>query len=444
MSRRSLGLLALAAAAMLGVHVWLAIALYGRVDDFIYKWTWIEAAIYAAAGLVVLRDPGGGGDATGRRALILILVVAAVLRVMLVFAPPLSTDIFRYVWDGRVQAHGINPYRYIPADPALAALRDTTIYPNINRANFAPTIYPPVAQMVFFLVTRLGETVTTMKAAMVGFDAVAILALLRLMRRRGVPATRVLLYAWHPLPIWEFAGSGHLDAIAIACLALGLLAAEARRPVLAGLALGGMLLTKLFPVVVGPAIWRRWDWRLPLAFAATIVVCYLPYIGVGAKVLGYLGGYTNEEGLRDGDGIYLWLVLKRLVPATPDAWARFYPLVAAAILATLGLVVLLRRTSRDVSIGGAMVLAVAGTFLMSPHYAWYFAWLVPFLIFFPSPGLVWLTAAAAFFEPVEWPDDFALVSMIYIPFLVLVLLEIGWRLWARRRTHGSLVGLAAS
>ena len=65
-------------------------------------------------------------------------------------APPfLSTDIYRYVWDGKVQGAGINPFRYIPADRHLAFLRDTGIYPHINRRDSAHTIYPPGAQIIF-------------------------------------------------------------------------------------------------------------------------------------------------------------------------------------------------------------------------------------------------------------------------------------------------------
>src|SRR5512146_2483079 len=73
-----------------------------------------------------------------------ILVVAALLRLPLLLAPPyLSNDVYRYVWDGRVQAAGVNPYRYVPAAAALEALRDDRIYPEINRRERAVTIYPP-------------------------------------------------------------------------------------------------------------------------------------------------------------------------------------------------------------------------------------------------------------------------------------------------------------
>src|SRR6267378_3268258 len=107
-------------------------------------------------------------------------------RLSLLFSPPyLSDDIYRYIWDGRVQAAGINPYRYIPADSALAQLRDKEIYPQINRKDYARTIYPPAAEALFFLTTRISETVTWMKATMVLFEALAVWALAVLLASLG-------------------------------------------------------------------------------------------------------------------------------------------------------------------------------------------------------------------------------------------------------------------
>jgi len=114
----------------------------------------LQGIVWAAAAAVVTRS-------TDRpHPLAVILGTAILLRLLALSAPVfLSDDINRYIWDGRVQAAGINPYRYIPADPDLARLRDEAIYPNINRNNYAPTIYPPVAQMLFLLANRVGETV---------------------------------------------------------------------------------------------------------------------------------------------------------------------------------------------------------------------------------------------------------------------------------------------
>ncbi len=106
----------------------------------------------------------------------MILGLAVAMRAALLPAPPfLSSDIYRYVWDGQVQAAGINPYRYIPADPALEPLRDPAIYPLINRKDYAHTIYPPAAQAVFAAVGQVSRSVTGMKLAMLGFEALGVL-----------------------------------------------------------------------------------------------------------------------------------------------------------------------------------------------------------------------------------------------------------------------------
>ena len=134
-----------------------------------------------------------------RAGLILILGFAVIMRLLVITDDPfLSTDIYRYVWDGRVQAAGINPYALVPADPALAALRDAAIYPNINRADYAVTAYPPVAQAFFLAVTRISETLVMMRLAMVACEAVIVVVMIDLLRQLRLPATAVVAWAWHP------------------------------------------------------------------------------------------------------------------------------------------------------------------------------------------------------------------------------------------------------
>jgi len=172
----------------------------------------LQGAVWAVAAVFIARR-------VGRPPLALILVTAALMRLGAFAAPVyLSDDIYRYIWDGRVQAAGINPYRYIPTDTPLTSLRDETVFPNINRSNYAPTIYPPVAQMVFFVATRFGETVPAVKLVLVAAEAIAIVALLLVLRTVGAPHQNIMLYAWHPLPVWEIAGSGHIDAAVVSYL----------------------------------------------------------------------------------------------------------------------------------------------------------------------------------------------------------------------------------
>ncbi len=144
---------------------------FGLVDMY-------QALLYLVAVWVVLNWPAN------RWTFFIILVCAIACRLVCLFSPPfLSTDIFRYVWDGQVQAAGINPYRYIPADPHLAFLRDLNIYPNINRRTYAHTIYPPGAQMLFLLITRVGASIRWMKVGMVGLESLTIWILVKLLER---------------------------------------------------------------------------------------------------------------------------------------------------------------------------------------------------------------------------------------------------------------------
>src|SRR5689334_4208310 len=253
-------------------------------------------------------------------ALIVILVCALAMRLALVFTEPyLSTDIYRYVWDGRVQAAGVNPYRYVPGAPELAHLRDVAVFPNINRAGYAVTIYPPAAQAIFLAITRLGESVLAMKLGLIAFETVTVAALLALLERQGLSAVRVAAYAWHPLPIWEIAGNGHVDAAMCALLIVGLLLFLQGRTLLGGIAVTLGALVKPTALLALPVFWRPWNWRLPLVVVLTAAVAYLPYISIGSGVFGYLWGYIDEEGLASGRGIYLLWLLERLTGPLPRA-----------------------------------------------------------------------------------------------------------------------------
>lgn len=392
----------------------------------------VQGAVYLGAVALTWR----GGWST--RALAAMLAVAAAMRLGVLLAPPyLSDDINRYVWDGRVEAAGINPYRYVPVDPHLSGLRDDAIYPNINRSTYATTIYPPVAEYIFFLATRVNDSVIAMKAAMLAFEAAGAALLLRLLVLLGLPRERILVYAWHPLTLWEFAGNGHIDAAVIAFLALALWARQRAAPATAGIALAAAALVKLFPAVVLPALWRRWDWKLPVAAAATAVIAYLPFIGAGSAVLGFLPGYAREEGLQSGSGYFLWNLVKSMAPPLAALGVLPYVALAAAIMAALALLMLRRDRSADRFIADAMTLAVAAMVLLSPHYAWYFAWIVPFLCLAPRLSVLYLTAAAPLLYLVPGGPDPAGARMtveaaIYGPFAALLAIEL-----LRRRVRRS-------
>ena len=378
---------------------------------------------------------------SGRTALAGILLVGVAMRLIVLPSPPASSDIYRYIWDGRVQAAGINPYRYVPADPALEGLRDQAIYPNINRAGYAPTIYPPAAEFLFLAATRISESTVFMKTVMIAFEGLAVWAILQLLAARGLPATRVLLYAWHPLPVWEFAGDGHVDAMAIALLLLAFVATDRRSPILSGLALAAGVLVKYFPAVAGPAIYQRWDWRLPIAFAAALAVLYLPYLGAGTKVFCFLGDYVAEEGFTQGSGIFLWQLAGAVVNLPAYAFAFYFPL-AAIVMMALALAVVGLRREPIADLAAAMVLAVTFMVLFSPHYPWYFAWLIPFVCIYPVAAVIYLTCAASYLHLSisSWPPSLGDGLILYGGFALLLVGELAIRRFNKKEeVHGDAV-----
>jgi alpha-1,6-mannosyltransferase len=401
-----------------------------------------QSTVWAAAALTITRVAGRPSP------LKLILTIAILLRLVALAAPVfLSDDINRYIWDGRVQAAGINPYRYIPTDPDLAPLRDEAIFPSINRNNYAPTIYPPCAQMLFLLANRLGGTVLAVKLVFVAIEAVGVWALLFILRAAGMPRERILLYAWHPLPVWEIAGSGHVDGAVVGFVALGLAAAIGGRRAWSGAALAAATLVKFLPLVLAPALWRPTranlgDWRWLAAFIAVIIAAYLPYLGVGSRVVGFVPGYVAEENLASGTGFWVLEIARRAIPVPLAAYLG----LAIIIIAGLAVGALRRRPDPKSSLPWATVLEIAALFLMSPHYAWYFVSLVALLTAAPWWPAWWLTLTAVllYLDAKTGHVPILVGFMIYGGFVILCCVEVarrflfGMRSGARHGTHRAI------
>jgi hypothetical protein len=175
---------------------------------------------------------------------------------------------------------------------------------------------------------------------------------------------------------------------------------------------------------------------MPAIFAAAIVVAYLPFIGVGWRVFGFLGGYAGEEGFdAGGTGFYLLGVLRQLPPFAALG-GRAYAVGAVAILVALGAAIALARDTALSPFAAATLLATTLMVLVSPHYPWYFAWLIVFACFIRSVALLWLTTVCLllYLVPVEShivrdAYRFMVESMIYGPFAALVVMD----LWYHRR-----------
>ena len=433
---------------------------------------------YGLASLLVLRGP------TDRFTWRIILAVAVGCRLATLFADAsLSTDVYRYVWDGIVQHAGISPYLYAPADPHLEFLRDAAegnIYPAINRATYAHTIYPPFAQMLFWLITLISPTLTCMKTCMVLCEGVTLWSIVWLLRALGRPREQAILYAWCPLLIWEIAGSGHLDSAAMALIGCALVARFRRRPVLTGLFLALAVLTKLYPLVLVPALYMRRpkgqgiEWTMPVTLASTIVAGYALYASAGKLVFGFLGGYVQEEGMATGSRYFL-LELLQTVPGFRRTPTSLFFLFSAAVF--VAIMVWAWRTASPVRpsypavlgdgranqvlssaqprslfaphepaafLPPTFALAAALMLLFSPHYPWYIAWLIPFFAVMPSlAGFAYILGffylyTTALAEP--GPKMFLANEILYALLAAAIVGELAFRRWRSSRTDRAARG----
>jgi hypothetical protein len=394
----------------------------------------VDGVRYAALSAGMLVVCGGAAALlwrrAGRRDVVVVLVVAVACRLLVVAdLPTLSDDAYRFVWDGRVQAAGINPYSYAPASPRLRRLRDYRIFTEVNRP-FTRTGYPPTNEVAFYAINRVaGEGTTQVKRAFVAIEAVAVALLLLLLARAGMSLGRVALYAWHPLAIFEIAGTGHPEPLLIVLTLAALLAWQRRAPVAAGAALGAAVLTKFTPLLLAPFMLRRLGARFLAAGVVVAGLLFAPYSGAGTAALGSIDAFQRE---RFGAGPYRWLVDAGLA----DRPARALLLVALA----LGVAYSAARPPRDLVAAcryAALLLggALLASFTVQP---WYLLWVLPLMCLAPIGALLWAAGSVSLFyltiEPYQHLDPSLVSVIVWAP--ALALLAIGaLRGWLRHRTR---------
>jgi hypothetical protein len=316
-----------------------------------------------------------------------IICLGIIFRLALIAPEPtvLSKDMYRYIWDGRVQQNGINPYLYPPGADQLESIRDDKIFPNINRKDY-PTLYPAGAQIIFrFFYLLVGDSVTGYKSLMVFFDILTLLVLAVLLQNWGLNLSRIIVYAWNPLVIFEIAYSGHLEGLTVFLMvaALYLYAVHKKIPAIIMLALSAAV--KLYPGLLLAALLNR-GLRVKgiIAFAATIVVLYLPYIGAGGQISGFLPVYLKYP--YESFNLGLKYLVLRLIPGL-DYY--LLSLLFIIVLAIVGVIVFLKEKKDIEVLRHAYILTGLLLILMPASlHPWYVILIIPFLVIYPNPA--WL------------------------------------------------------
>ncbi len=301
-----------------------------------------------------------------RGVIVIGLGLAALWHLAFLRMPPGSDDdIHRYVWDGRVQRFGYNPYIVVPSDPAFAGIH-TPETRTLNNPDL-PSPYPAGAELFFLAVTEIHESVFALKVAFVLCEFAIVFVLLDIFSRGDQGAHWILAYAWNPLLATEVAGSGHIDIVGVLLLLVSFAALGRRWRAVAAVAFGLAVAVKLLPIILLPLYWRRV--RLRDAALAVIVVglLYIPFLNHGRIPIGSLDTYV--QSFRFNDPVFA--ILERV--ATPRVVAGL------AVLVGFLTAIWMRRKAPAWS-PDAFAWPMAATLLCAPVvYPWYLLWLLPFV-----------------------------------------------------------------
>ena len=329
-----------------------------------------------------------------------LLIVALALRLFLL-AAPVSDDVHRYVWEGRVRLAGFNPYLLAPDDEALSNLRDAN-WPLINHPDH-PAIYPPLAESVCAAVAGIFPSTAAFKIVFLMADLLTVAALAGWLRLARFDPRRVVVYALCPAALSAFAREAHIDALLVLSLAVFLywcealrLAWEHRRPTLAaallsGLALGAAVGVKWVPLLLVP--WwltslapasgrRRWKPRMRTlgaglaGLAIPIVIPALLYADAGRAMITPLLNFSSEFHLLDSARRFLSFALD----------PRGAAVVCAAVMAVIVLCIAMLRPRGH----RALLWTLGPLILLLPTvHPWYVTWLlVPLCATLSAPWIV--------------------------------------------------------
>ncbi|MDP2312822.1 MAG: hypothetical protein Q8P41_07945 [Pseudomonadota bacterium] len=271
-----------------------------------------------------------------------VAIAAVLVRLpLLVVAPTLSDDVWRYLWEGAVWRAGENPFVHAPDAPALAHLRDA-VWANVNHRQ-VPSIYPPFAQLLFVLLSGGGVLAWRLVSAACDVGTAVLLA--RARPRAG------WLWALLPLPAIESAVSGHLEGIGVLFLVAAIVT---RKGIWAWVGAMVKLLPGVLLVLERPRAWPLWGaltvlvalpvvraegfetYRASWAFNGSLFPIAEWAVGAAARPgLQLLGGAIVAAillGSRDPARIALWTTGTFVVLSpTVHPWYVLWPLAAALL-----------------------------------------------------------------------------------------------------------------
>lgn len=128
----------------------------------------------------------------------------------------LSEDIFRYLFDGFLLKHAINPYLYAPLNPSISSIaKQFPFFSQINNADVSSP-YPPLSVIFSYLFVSFFNYNTYFWLFLINLCTVGTgFLIVKILENIGLNKNLVLLWSLNPNVLLEFNYSGHNDVLSI-------------------------------------------------------------------------------------------------------------------------------------------------------------------------------------------------------------------------------------
>lgn len=439
-----------------------AIASIGDIKENIPGFSCLYTAsfiVYAFAIFYISKNTevSEEGENNSKKILWTVLIFSLLFRLTLLPATP-SDDIYRYLWEGKLQLNWINPYSHPPESSSLEGLRDN-FFADINHKHLT-TIYPPLTLMVFAIADYVSHSFLSMKSAFLLFDVLTIFVIVRFLRLTGKESVNVLIYAWSPLVLISFAARGHCDSLQIFLVMLALYLFSIRRKLISIVFIGLAAMSKFVFIIIAPFLIFRSKFKYIAVLSLVIAVSYLPYINAGKGLFSTILHFGTQYHYNDSAHFLIFCL------------SLGSPFVSKLIISVIFIIVLLylyRKYMNPVLTDGEYPLLhpfpnphfssfskagfretndaiirftflAIGTFLiLAPTvHPWYLTWIVPLLCFNNNWPWLALTGTVVFYYFMNynlfstlieynnewvWQEVYWLKLPEYVPFYFLLIYE---------------------
>ncbi|MDR4506547.1 MAG: hypothetical protein MRK01_17390 [Candidatus Scalindua sp.] len=384
-----------------------------------------------------------------------IIIFSLLFRLTLLPVAP-SDDIYRYLWEGKLQLNGISPYSHPPEASSLEHLRDS-FFSDINHKHL-PAIYPPLTLMVFAVADYVSHTIISMKSFFLFFDVLSIFILLKFLKVMGKNPHNVLTYAWSPLILLSFAARGHCDSLQIFFVILALYLCVIRKNLGTVFSIALAVMSKFIFIIVAPFLIPGKKRKYIVVFFAVIAVLYLPYISAGSGLFSTLFHFGTQYHFNDSAHFLIFCLCIGSHVASRIVTALIFGSVLFILYKKyLNLLIIhnngkppLASSKKEAEKRGNIkmnnfvlhyVFIAIGTFLiLAPTlHPWYLTWIIPFLCFNKNRAWLVLTGTVIcyyfmsheLFSKMIWYNDEWVWKEVhwlklpeYLPFYVLLIY--GW------------------